>query len=152
MYQKPAPGKQWDENLVTAFWGTFLPGLVVGGLTVLIFSKLLKPAHDWAALPAMTGAIFTPAFVAATLRWRIPIFTKVLGANLVLGMCVSVMAEPGLTGLLPGFAYTTIPAVGMAGLCWLMLDKGSRYRAWVYAAFVLAYLIGTVWQFFQRHR
>ena len=151
MFQKPAPGKEWDGSLVTAFWGTFLPGLTVGLLTIGAYEKLLAVPLRYAALPAGLAAIFTPAFVACTLRWRIPIFSKVLVANLFLGLLVSVLAEPMLAGRLSGIAYSLPPAFAMAWLSHLTLDRNSRYRPWIYAGFATVYLVGQIWRFLHQH-
>lgn len=150
MGEEPAKDGDWSQSLAPAFIGTFLPGLATGWLTVLLYEKLLVMPHKWAALPAMTAAIFTPAFVACAIRWRLPVFRKVLGANLVIGLLISAFAEPRFSGLLPGIAYTLPPAFLMAWLSYLALDRRSRHRYWVFAGFAAIYLLAQLLQIWQR--
>ncbi len=150
MGEEPTKNEDWDLSLAPAFIGTFLPGLATGWLTVLVYDKLLSLPHKWAAFPAMASAIFTPAFVACAIRWRLPIFRKVLGANLALGLLISAFAEPRFAGLLPGIAYTLPPAFLMAWLSYLALDRRSRHRYWMFAGFAAIYLLAQLWQIWHR--
>jgi len=150
MGEEPAKDEDWSLSLAPAFIGTFLPGLATGWLTVLVYEKLLPQPHKWAALPAMLAAILTPAFVACTIRWRLPIFRKVLWANLTLGLLISAIAEPRFAGFLPGIAYTLPPAFAMAWLSHLALDRRSRHRYWVLAGFAVIYLLAQLWRLANR--
>jgi hypothetical protein len=150
MAEEPTKEEDRSLSLAPAFIGTFLSGLASAGLTILVYEKLLDVPHKWAVIPAAVSGIFTPAFVACAIRWRLPIFRKVLGANLVLGLLLSAFVEPKFAGLLPGIAYTLPPAFLMAWLSYLALDRRSRHRYWVFAGFATIYLLGQLWQIWQR--